>query len=153
MPTPTLFKEARNSDGETVVSSSPSTRDVAEEASGNLETMREALRGVATEDADVPDLFEDYDYECACKTGTGEWAGHDGYAWFAMYAPYDDPKYVVICVIQEGGSGGDTAGPIAARVMDACIKLGNGELDEEVTPTSEITDSIEYEGTGAGRVD
>ena len=153
LPVPTLFKEARNSAGDTVVSASYSTRDIADAASGELETMREALRGVATEDGSVPDLFADYDYECACKTGTGEWAGHDTYAWFVMYAPYDDPKYVVSCVIQEGGAGATTAGPIAARVMDACIKLGNGELDEEVTPTPEITDSIEYEGTSTGRTD
>lgn len=98
-------------------------------------------------------MFKEYGYECACKTGTGEWKDHDGYAWFAMYAPYDAPKYVVTCVIKEGGSGGSVAGPIAAKVMDACIKLGDGKLEKKITPTSEITDSIEYKGTGAGRVD
>lgn len=153
LPTPTLFKEARNSSGETVVSGNPVVHEIADAVKGELDVMRDALRGVATEDADVPDLFKDYDYECACKTGTGEWTDHDGYAWFAMYAPYDAPKYVVTCVIQEGGSGGSVAGPIAAKVMDACVKLGEGKLEHEVTPTAEITESIEYHGTGAGRVD
>lgn len=94
-----------------------------------------------------------YDYECACKTGTGEWAGHDGYAWFAMYAPYDNPKYVVTCVITEGGAGASSAAPIAAKVMDGCVKLGAGALEKEITPTEEITQSVPYAGTGAGRVD
>lgn len=153
LPTPTLFKEARNSAGETVVTGTPVMREIADAVKGELDVMRDALRGVATEDANVPDLFKDYGYQCACKTGTGELANHDGYAWFAMYAPYDAPKYVVTCVIKEGGSGGSVAGPIAAKVMDACIKLGEGSLDHAVTPTSEITESIEYHGTGAGRVD
>lgn len=153
LPTPTLFKEARNSAGETVVSANPVVRGIADAVSGELDVMRDALRGVATEDAAVPDLFKEYGYECACKTGTGEWEGHDGYAWFAMYAPYDAPKYVVTCVVQEGGSGGSVAGPIAAKVMDACIKLGEGKLEKDIAPTAEITESVEYEGTGAGRVD
>ena len=73
-------------------------------------------------------MLKQYDYQCACKTGTGEWADHDGYAWFAMYAPYDNPKYVVTCVITEGGAGADAAAPIAAAVMDGCIKLGDGTI-------------------------
>ncbi len=151
LPTPTLFKQAVNSEGEVVVTNTPTRTALSDMASAHLETMRDALRGVATET--VPELFEDYDYECACKTGTGEWAGHDSYGWFALYAPYDEPKYVVVCVIQEGGWGSDSAAPIGARVMDACIKYGAGELEYELTPTSEITDSIEYVGTGEGRAD
>ena len=89
-----------------------------------------------------PRFLSQYDYECACKTGTGEWAGHDGYAWFAMYAPYDNPKYVVTCVITEGGAGASSAAPIAAKVMDGCVKLGAGALEKEITPTEEITQSV-----------
>lgn len=151
LPVPTLLKEVHNSEGKTVVSAQPKSKPVPVATEAELAAVRDALYGVATEN--VPHLFEGYGYTCACKTGTGEWANHDGFAWFAMYAPYDKPKYVVTCVIQEGGSGGSVAGPIAAKVMDACIKLGEGTLEHDVTPTAEITDSVEYEGTGAGRVD
>ena len=72
---------------------------------------------------------------------------------FAMYAPYDNPKYVVTCVITEGGAGASSAAPIAAKVMDGCVKLGAGSLEKEITPTEEITQSVPYAGTGAGRVD
>lgn len=153
LPKPNLLKEVRNSSGEKVVGHEPEFQADPEVTEAELNTVREALRGVATEDGSIPTLLSQYDYECACKTGTGEWAEHDGYAWFAMYAPYDNPKYVVTCVITEGGSGGVTAAPIAAKVMDGCIKLGEGALEKEITPTEEITQSIEYAGTGAGRVD
>ena len=70
-----------------------------------------------------------------------------------MYAPYDNPKYVVTCVITEGGAGADAAAPIAAAVMDGCIKLGNGALDTQPAVIDEVTEITEYAGTGAGRVD
>lgn len=153
LPKPNLLKEVRNSSGEKVVGHTPEFTGEPEVSTAELDVVRDALRGVAEEDASIPALLEQYDYECACKTGTGEWAEHDGYAWFAMYAPYDKPKYVVTCVITEGGSGAVTAAPIAAKVMDGCVKLGQGALEKELTPTEEITQSVTYHGTGAGRVD
>lgn len=153
LPKPNLLKEVRNSGGEKVVGHTPEFSADPDVRETELDVVRDALRGVAEEDASIPTLLAQYDYECACKTGTGEWADHDGYAWFAMYAPYDDPKYVVTCVITEGGSGGVTAAPIAAKVMDGCIKLQQGALEKEIAPTEEITRSVTYHGTGAGRVD
>ena len=153
LPKPNLLKEVRNSSGEKVVGHEPEFTGEPDVRKSELETVRDALRGVAEEDASIPHLLSQYDYECACKTGTGEWAEHDGYAWFAMYAPYDKPKYVVTCVITEGGAGATAAAPIAAKVMDGCVKLGQGALDKELTPTEEITQSVPYHGTGAGRVD
>lgn len=155
LPTPNLLKEVRNSQGEAVKGFD--TRKKPKKIKGveqvEYDVMRAALRGVATESNSMVELLSEYDYECACKTGTGEKAGHDGYAWFAMYAPYDDPKYVVTCVVEEGGSGGTVAAPIAAEVMDACMKLDKGKLKRKVTATAEVTESVEYYGTGDGRVD
>ena len=153
LPVPNLLKEARNSEGEVVVTPKPKFRKIEGVEDAEYEVMRAALRGVATENASMVELLSEYDYECACKTGTGEKANHDGYAWYAMYAPYDNPKYVVTCVVEEGGSGGTVAAPIAAEVMDACMKLGKGKLKRKVTATAEVTESVEYYGTGDGRVD
>ena len=38
------------------------------------------------------------------------------HAWFTSYAPFDDPKYIVTILIEHGGHGGSTAGPIAADI-------------------------------------
>lgn len=153
LPRPNLLKEVRNSAGEVVITHTPTLTELDGVEESYLEIIRDGLRGVATEGSEVPNVLKQYDYQCACKTGTGELANHDGYAWFAMYAPYDDPKYVVTCVIKEGGSGGTTAAPIAAAVMDACVKFGDGTLTTEIAPIEEVTDAIEYHGTGDGRVD
>jgi penicillin-binding protein 2 len=38
------------------------------------------------------------------------------HAWLTTYAPYENPKYVVTVLVEHGGHGGSTAGPIAAEI-------------------------------------
>lgn len=52
------------------------------------------------------------------KTGTAESsATKDNHAWFVGVAPIDDPKYIVAVVIEEGGSGGAIAAPVARHIL------------------------------------
>ena len=38
------------------------------------------------------------------------------HAWLTTYAPYKNPKYIVTVLVEHGGHGGSTAGPIAAEI-------------------------------------
>jgi len=38
------------------------------------------------------------------------------HAWLTTYAPFNNPKYVVTVLVEHGGHGGSTAGPIAAEI-------------------------------------
>lgn len=38
------------------------------------------------------------------------------HAWLTTYAPFDKPKYVVTVLIEHGGHGGSTSGPVAAKI-------------------------------------
>jgi len=38
------------------------------------------------------------------------------HAWLTTYAPFNNPKYVVTILVEHGGHGGSTAGPIAAEI-------------------------------------
>ncbi len=38
------------------------------------------------------------------------------HAWLTTYAPFKNPKYVVTVLVEHGGHGGSTAGPIAASI-------------------------------------
>ena len=42
----------------------------------------------------------------AGKTGTAEIVGKQPYSWFAAMAPANNPKYVVVVMVEQGGHGG-----------------------------------------------
>ena len=52
------------------------------------------------------------------KTGTGQTiANNDNHAWFVGVGPLDSPRWVVAVLIEEGGSGGRVAAPVARHIM------------------------------------
>lgn len=129
---PHLLKEVRNSLGDVVLSYDTvedAKPDVTEESLG---VVRDALHGVTTDNATVAADFGSLPFSAAAKTGTAEVAGKEDMAWFSCYAPYDNPRFALALCIEEGGSGGSTAGPLAAQIMEAAIKADSGELSEKL---------------------
>ncbi len=58
-------------------------------------------------------------YTVAAKTGTAEFeTGKETHAWFTGFAPAESPKIVVTVLVEESGSGGKIAGPIARQLFD-----------------------------------
>lgn len=60
------------------------------------------------------------------KTGTaqvqdihGEKIGQT--TWFASFAPYPNPRWAVVVMVENGKSGGDTCAPVAGRVYKALL--------------------------------
>jgi penicillin-binding protein 2 len=43
------------------------------------------------------------------------------HAWFIAFAPVDDPKIAISVLVENGGFGGSTAGPIARKVLDTYL--------------------------------
>ncbi len=61
----------------------------------------------------------------AGKTGTAETApGKPDHAWFTGYVPAENPKYVVVVVLEHGGSGSKAAGPIARELVRSMKERG-----------------------------
>lgn len=58
-------------------------------------------------------------YAVAGKTGSAEFeAGKESHAWFTGFAPADNPQLVVTVLVEESGSGGQIAAPIARSIFD-----------------------------------
>jgi penicillin-binding protein 2 len=63
----------------------------------------------------------------AGKTGTAqvEKNGHidkqEGNTWFVSYAPYNDPHYAVVVMVEGGISGGITCAPVAKLIYQAIV--------------------------------
>jgi penicillin-binding protein 2 len=69
--------------------------------------------------------------EVGGKTGTAQSSRtRDNHAWFVGVAPIDNPRYVVVILIDEGGSGGQVAAPVARQILQHL--MGN-----ETTPIVE----------------
>lgn len=60
----------------------------------------------------------------AGKTGTAE-VGTDlrSHAWFVGFAPADKPRVAIAVLVENGGSGGGTAAPIASRVIKKALTI------------------------------
>jgi len=70
--------------------------------------------------------------EMAGKTGTAEY-GRKGsgkkYAWMMAFAPYDNPQYAAVLVLEEAASGGGTAAPLMHNIMQA-VFFGSMDFPE-----------------------
>jgi penicillin-binding protein 2 len=53
------------------------------------------------------------------------WEERD-HALFVAFAPYDEPRYALAVVVEHGGSGSSTAGPIARDIMAKALELDPG---------------------------
>ena len=63
-------------------------------------------------------------YPVAGKTGTGEVFGRQATAWFAGYGPTTRPRYAVVVVVGQGGSGSKVAAPAVRQIFDAILAVG-----------------------------
>ena len=61
----------------------------------------------------------------AGKTGTAESSPQKpDHAWFVGYVPADAPRYVIIVVLEHGGSGSRAAGPVVRELVRAMQTQG-----------------------------
>ncbi|WP_019238518.1 MULTISPECIES: penicillin-binding protein 2 [Enorma] len=112
--TPHVFLSALARDGEGGDSyryneTGSKERLTAEVDSAYLDLVHSGLkRMIYEESATLAAHFSSLPVTVAGKSGTGEKAGQDPYGWFITYAPYENPKYVVCGVLEQGGFGGSS---------------------------------------------
>jgi penicillin-binding protein 2 len=65
-------------------------------------------------------------YQVCGKTGTAEVKsprkGRYDITWFASFAPFKNPRYAVVVMVERGASGGLTCAPAAKKIYEALIK-------------------------------
>jgi penicillin-binding protein A len=121
---PYLVNKIADSEGGEVASADPDELDTAmsEDSARKLQEMMVNVvnKGTASA-AQIPGVT------VGGKTGTAETAeGRDPHAWFISFAPAEDPKVAVALIVESGSagsdaSGGQTAAPIAKKVMEAVL--------------------------------
>src|SRR5438270_2710822 len=143
---PRLVDRVLNQDGSPVldehgnvaVPQTPRVRsDLRQEISPEkIDVVRKGLWKVVNEEGGTGGRARLKDVVVAGKTGTAQATdrGHEeNVAWFACFAPFDHPKYVVAVMVQgASGHGGEVAGPIATRILERSLALDEGKFDMQV---------------------
>ena len=85
----------------------------------NLDLIKSALIGAAQPGSAIGGVFAGFQPTIAGKSGTAQVAGKSDYAWYASYAPADNPKYVVLVMIEQGGGGSTSAAPTVRKIYES----------------------------------
>lgn len=96
-----------------------------------LEKTQEGMHLVVTEGT-ASDYAQLENISSAGKTGTGEFCDTEAnekglcipgiwptHAWYAAYAPFENPEIAVVAFVYNGGEGAVTSGPIVRQVLEA----------------------------------
>lgn len=84
----------------------------------DLQIIQEGMERVTATGGTAARAFDGFPLKVAGKTGSAEVPGKQSHAWFAGYLPADDPKYAVCVFVENGGSGGANAAPIAREIFE-----------------------------------
>ncbi|WP_026655038.1 MULTISPECIES: peptidoglycan D,D-transpeptidase FtsI family protein [unclassified Butyrivibrio] len=119
---PYLVKEVRTADGKVLESydGEEVKRMMSEEETEILTEMMTQVveKGTASK-------LKGLSYTAAGKTGSAEFnsSSSDSHAWFTGFAPAENPRICVTVIVEDAGSGGSFAVPIAKKIFDAYFKL------------------------------
>lgn len=83
----------------------------------NIKAVLEGMKSVTTETGGTAySTFKNFSIEVGGKTGSAE-AGTKTNAWFAGFAPYNNPEIAVIVSVENGGHGAYTA-EVAKKIFE-----------------------------------
>lgn len=122
---PYLVQRVISPVGETVLEHEPLVLSSYSAPGSHWETVGKGLAAVvAGERGTARNAFRDFPIAVHGKTGSAQiGAGRETHAWFAAYAPADEPEIAVAVLIEHGGGGGAAAAPLACRVLAAYFDL------------------------------
>jgi penicillin-binding protein 2 len=131
---PQVVERVESYDGRPIVTYDPKVAKTIKIPTDALDTWKKGMWKVNNEPGGT--AF-DHGYSSVVqimgKTGTAEvkkhhddhehrdlekWNPNASHAWFAGWAPAEDPELVVVTLIEHGGAGGTNAWPIAQRILE-----------------------------------
>jgi len=89
----------------------------------NLEVIREGMRQAITTPASPSSILNTLPVSCAAKTGTAQ-TGREGvyHNWVVVFAPYENPKIVLVVIVENVKGMKFAALPVAKEVLEWYFK-------------------------------
>ena len=100
----------------------------------NLQVVLEGMRSVTDEQGTASSVFQNFEIAVGGKTGSAEAPGNKVNAWFAGFAPFDNPEIAVIVMVENGGHG-YYAGEAVREIMREYFGMNTENVTESVTAT------------------
>ena len=102
-----------------------------------MNAVLEGMRSVTTDETGTAySRFQDFGIAVGGKTGSAESYDDDGNeivnAWFAGFAPYDDPEIAVVVMVENGGHGNYTAEAVV-EIMEEYFGMNTQEVQEDMS--------------------
>lgn len=134
---PQIIRRVITADGEVLREVTPQVLRRVEFKESTFAFIRNALKGVVMDPGGTGRAAFVSGYEVAGKTGTSQVATTvkgkpedlpyklRDHALFVGFSPVDEPRILVVAVIEHGGSGGKIAAPIVGRIIKKFWELEN----------------------------
>ena len=141
---PTIIKTILNSDGteesktqikkyvDSKLNLSEDEEDDINISSENIDIVLDGMRSVAQDAGGTAyNIFKNFKIEVGGKTGSAEAGGNKVNAWFAGFAPFDNPEICVVVMVENGGHGNYTA-EVARDIIEEYfgMNLDSKEIQE-----------------------
>ena len=107
----------------------------------NLNAILQGMKSVTSDTTGTAYVrFKDFGIEVGGKTGSAEARDDNGkevvHAWFAGFAPFDDPEIAIVVMVENGGHGNYTA-EVVRDIMGEYFGMNTQDVQENM-------DAIDY---------
>ena len=126
---PRLIKAVVGSDGTVINRIEPSVKSTLDLPKSTIKFLKNSLPGVTTDGSGkTPFLgFPLNQIPVASKTGSAQVTGDKvSTSWFASYAPANKPRYAIVMMVTQGGTGSQTSGPSVRKIYESLFGI-NGK--------------------------
>ena len=105
------------------------------------ETTKAVLEGMRSVTEDVGGtaytIFKDFDIPVGGKTGSAESGNNKVNAWFAGFAPFDNPEIAVVVMVENGGHGYYTA-EVVRDIIEEYFGMNVQNVTEDMSASIEV---------------
>ncbi len=152
---PRIVKKAVSEDGKIVISDTPKLEvDLTQSGikASDIELIRKGMRMSTNDPGGTSGKAKLTDIVIASKSGTAQTTDNgkkSNNSWVMSFAPYENPKYAICVLVQNGGSGGGVCGPLVNLVFrglfarDKGVKLPLKPMTKALGNTDRIEKTIE----------
>lgn len=111
-------------EGQEIQANTPAEKGQLPASPATLQIVKQAMVNVVSaEFGSATDAFRGLKLSVAGKTGSAENVSENAHAWFAGFAPADDPDIAILVMLEAGGMGAQRAAPRARKLLELWYNL------------------------------